>query len=114
MIRLYNIEENQVEPDKKFLFVQFRDTNISKKQYEFLKEGIREYKPDTGYGIEIDPSEIVFDEYSGNLSVWIKTTVIRLKKHDDINIAANKLTKEFIEEFPQFYEDLKQRSMKMI
>lgn len=109
MIRLHDIEENQVKPDKKYLFVQFRDTNISKKQYEFLKEGIREYEPDISYGIEIDVPEIVFDEYSENLSIWIKTTVNRLKTQDDLKIAADKLTKEFIERFPKFYEDLKQK-----
>lgn len=109
MIKLHNIEETQVKPDKKYLFVQFRDTNVSKKQYEFLKEGMREYTPDTGYGIEIDPPEIVFDEDSENLSIWIKTTIIRLKAQNDLNIAANRLSKEFIEAFPKFYEDLKQK-----
>lgn len=111
MIRLHNIEENQVKPDKKYLFVQYRDSNISKKQYEFLKEMIRDYEPDTGYGIEIDSPEIVYDEDSENLSVWIRTTVTRLKTQNDLNIAANKLSKEFIEEFPKFYEDLKQKSI---
>jgi len=111
MIRLHNIEENQVEPDKKYLFVQFRDTNINKKQYEFLKETIIKYEPDTGYGIKIDTPEMVYDEDSENLSVWIKTTVTRLKTHDDLRIAANKLTMEFMEEFPKFYEDLKQKAV---
>lgn len=113
MIRLHNIEETQVELDKKYLFVQFRDANISRKQYEFLKKRIMEYEPNISYGVEIDSPEMVFDEESGNLSVWIRTTVNRLKTQDDLKIAANKLTKEFIEEFPKFYENLKQKSMKI-
>lgn len=67
MLELINVESNLVDIKKKIIICEFKDTDATKQQYEYIKDKLKDYKPLMDIDCQIDSLEVYFN--SGILSV---------------------------------------------